>query len=135
MIPFLRQCVRAVTACVLVTIFAVPPTIMAQVHVISPAELHQQTIAASRARQQNLDALTAFLSSPQGEKALQRVGASAQQVKSAVSLLSDQELEQLAARAQKAQADFAAGRMTDHDLLIILIAIVALVLIIVAVRH
>jgi hypothetical protein len=56
------------------------------------------------------------------------------QVKTAVSSLSDQELAQLASRSTKAQADFAAGRIDDRDLLIILVAIAALILIIVAVR-
>ena len=37
-------------------------------------------------------------------------------------------------RSQKAQADFAAGTLSDRDLIIILLAIAALVLIIVAVR-
>jgi hypothetical protein len=55
-------------------------------------------------------------------------------VKTAVSTLSDQELAQFAARSMKAQADFAAGRIEDHDPLVILVAIAALVLIIVTVR-
>jgi hypothetical protein len=55
-------------------------------------------------------------------------------VKKAVASLSDAELAQLASRTQKAQADFAAGRLSDRDLIIILIAIAALILIIVAVR-
>jgi hypothetical protein len=55
-------------------------------------------------------------------------------VKNAVSRLNDEELAQLAARASKAQADFAAGRLSDRDLIIILLAVVALILIIVAVR-
>jgi len=56
-------------------------------------------------------------------------------VTTAISSLSDQELEQMAARANKAQADFAAGNINDHDLLIILVAVLVLILIIVAVRH
>ena len=56
------------------------------------------------------------------------------QLKTAVSTLNDQELAQLAARSEKAQADFAAGRLSDRDLIIILIGIAALILIIVAVR-
>jgi hypothetical protein len=58
----------------------------------------------------------------------------AERVKHAVSTLSDAELAQLAARADKAQADFAAGTLSDRDLIIILVAIAALILIIVAVR-
>jgi hypothetical protein len=68
------------------------------------------------------------------EKALKSAHIDAQPVKNAVSRLNDEELAQLAARASKAQADFAAGRLSDRDLIIILLAVVALILIIVAVR-
>jgi len=57
-----------------------------------------------------------------------------EQVKHAVAGLSDDELAQLASRAQNAQADFAAGAIDNHDLLIILVCIAALILIIVAVH-
>ena len=57
-----------------------------------------------------------------------------QQVSKAVAGLSDDELAQMATRATKAQADFAAGSLSDRDLIIILVAIAALILIIVAVR-
>ena len=57
-----------------------------------------------------------------------------QQVKNAVPQLSDDELAQLSARSDKAQKDFAAGRISDRDLLVILIGFAALILIIVAVR-
>ena len=135
MVSFLRQCVRVVTACVLATVFAVPPSLLAQTHVISPSELQKETVAASRQRQRNLDALTNFFSSPKAQSALQSAGVNTQQVKTAISSLDNQELAKLAARADKAQRDFAAGNITDHDLLIIMIAILALVLIIVAVHH
>jgi len=55
-------------------------------------------------------------------------------VKAAVPTLSDQELAQIASRAEKAQADFAAGTIGNRDLLLILVAIAVLILIIVAVR-
>jgi len=57
------------------------------------------------------------------------------QVKTAVSTLSDQELEQLASKVDKAQADFAAGKLSDRDLLLIILGIAALVVIIAAVDH
>jgi hypothetical protein len=57
-----------------------------------------------------------------------------QQVKTAVKELSDDDLTQLSARAEKAQREFAAGTLSDLDLLIILVAIAAVILIIVAVR-
>jgi hypothetical protein len=40
----------------------------------------------------------------------------------------------MASRVNKAQADFAAGHMSDRDLLIIVLALIALLLIIIAVR-
>jgi len=55
-------------------------------------------------------------------------------VKTAVASLSDDELSQLASRVNKAQTDFAAGRIDDHDLILIILAIAVLVLVIVAVR-
>ena len=132
----LKQFVRAVTACVLVTIFAVPRSLFAQAaeHVVSPTELKKAAIDASLARQQNLETLRAFFSSEKAQKALKSVHADPEQVKNAVASLSDDELARLASRAQKAQADFAAGTLSDRDLIIILVAIAALILIIVAVR-
>jgi hypothetical protein len=134
MLSLMWRSIRVVTACVLATIFAVPQNLMAQAHVVSPRELQRQAVATSQERQQNLEIVTRFLSSPTAAKAMAITHADAQQVKTAVSNLNDQELARLASRAQKAQADFAAGRMNDRDLLIILIAIVGLILIIVAVR-
>jgi hypothetical protein len=136
MLSLVRQSARVVTACVLVTIFAVPPSLLAQaqLHVVSPADLHKATVAASETRQHNLDTVTNFLSSAAAEKALKSAHMDSAKVKAAVSSLSDEELAQLASRADKAQADFAAGTLSDRDLLIILLAIAALVLIIVAVR-
>lgn len=131
----LRQCVRIATACFLAGMFAVPPSLLAQVHVVPPSELHNQLLTSGGSRQRNLDTLDKLFSSEKAQKALTSAGIDSQQVKSAVSALDDQELARLAARADKTQADFAAGKMNDHDLLIVLIAIAALILIIVAVHH
>src|SRR5258708_38841648 len=132
----LKQFARAVTACVLLTSFAVPQNLFAQVaeHVVSPTELKKAAVDASRTRQQNLETLRVFVSSEKAQLALKSVHADPEQVKNAVAGLSDDELARLASRAQKAQADFAAGKLTDRDLIIILVAIAALILIIVAVR-
>jgi hypothetical protein len=132
----LKQFARAVTACVLVTIFAIPHSLFAQAteHVVSSAELNKAVVDASRARQQNLDTLRAFFSSEKAQQALKSIHANPEQVKNAVASLSDAELSRLASRVQTAQADFAAGKLSDRDLIILLIAIAALILIIVAVH-
>jgi hypothetical protein len=130
----LWQPIRTLMAGILVVLFAFPPNLAAQAHVVSPADLQKEAMAAGQARQRNLQAMTEFLSSQRAQKALRSAHMDPTQVKTAVSTLSDQELAQLASRSSKAQADFAAGRIDDRDLLIILVAIAALILIIVAVR-
>ena len=132
----LKQFARAITAGVLVTVFAVPQSLLAQAteHVVSPTELQKAAVDASRVRQQNLESLQQFFSSDRAQQALKSAHLDAKQVKDAVSTLSDAELASLAARAHKAQADFAAGTLSDRDLIVILVAIAVLILIIVAVR-
>ena len=131
---FLRQSARAVISSILIALFAMPQDLVAQAHVVSPAEIQKQVLEASQARQQNMDAVRSLFASPAGEKALQSAHIDPARVNRAVGTLSDAELAQLAARARKAQADFAAGTLSDRDLIIIILAVVALVLIIVAVR-
>jgi hypothetical protein len=132
----LKQCVRALMACVLVTIFAIPQNLFAQAaeHVVSSLELQKAAVDASRVRQQNLDTLQEFFSSERAQRALKAAHTDPEQVRKAVASLSDAELAQLASRAQKAQAAFAAGHLSDRDLIIILVVIAALILIIVAVH-
>lgn len=130
----LKQSVRVVTACLLATIFAVPPSLLAQAHVVSPSDLQKELVIATQLRQHNLETVKQFVSSDLAKKALKSAHMDPEQVKGAVSTLNDQELAQLAARANKAQADFVAGNMSDRDLIIIILAIAALILIIVAVR-
>ena len=133
---FAKQSLRAVTACVLVTIFAIPQTLFAQAaaHVVSSAELRKAALDASRVRQQNLETLKEFFSSEKAQQALKSAHTDPERVKNAVASLSDAELAQLASRAHRARADFAAGTLSDRDLIIIIVAIAALILIIVAVR-
>ena len=131
-----KQFVRGLTASAVITIFAITPSIFAQApeHLVSPTDLRAAVVDASRTRHQNLDTLNQFFSSDKARQALQASHMNPQQVKSAVATLSDEELAQLASRANKAQTAFAAGNLNDRDLLIILVAIAALILIIVAVR-
>jgi len=134
MASFTRQFVRGLAAGMLAFVFTIPQDALAENHVVSPSELQSAAVASTQARQHNLDTLQQFMSTPAAEKALQSAHMDAQQVKNAVSQLNDQELAQLAARATKAQTDFAAGSLSDRDLIIILVCIAALILIIVAVR-
>ena len=130
----LRQCLRMAIAVVLATLFIVPTEALAQSHVVSPADLQNAAVASSQARQHNLDSVQNLLASPAAQKVMRSAQMDPQQVKTAVSSLNDQELAQLAARADKAQADFSAGNLSERDLILIILGIAVLVLIIVAVR-
>lgn len=126
---------RRFTSCVLVALVGLPSILSAQTHVVNPADLQKEILAATGARQRNVETVTGFLSSTtKAQKVLGSVGIDPAQVKTAVSSLNDQELARLAARAEQAQADFAAGRMSDRDLIYILLGIAALILIIIVVH-
>jgi hypothetical protein len=125
---------RRFTTYFLLVLVAIQSILSAQTHVVNPADLQNAAVAATDARQRNMETTTGFLSSTNAQKVLGSVGIDPAQVKAAVSSLNDQELARLAARAEKAEADFAAGRMSDRDLIWILIGIAALILIIVAVH-
>jgi hypothetical protein len=131
-----KQAVRIATACVLAMIFAVPQNLMAQAaaHIVSPADLQKAAVSATQTREHNLQTVQSFLSSGKALKAIRSAHMDPQQVKTAVANLNDAELAQMAARADKAQANFAAGNLSDRDLIWIIVGIAALILIIVAVR-
>jgi len=133
MLLSLLQFVRCLTACALIAV-VIPQAVAAESHVVTPTDLQKQMMAAAQSRQSRIAQVTQFLSTDKAKKALTSAGMDPQQVKTAVAALNDDELAQLAARVNKAQADFAAGNITDHDLVLITLGIVVLVLIIVAVR-
>lgn len=130
----LKQFARTLLTCALISVFAFPQGLLAQAHVVAPSDLQKQLASTAQEREQNIQKVERLLSSKQGEQALKTLHANVDEVKSAVSRLDDAELARLAARSDKAQADFAAGTLSDRDLIIIILAIAALVLIIVAVR-
>jgi hypothetical protein len=130
----LKLAMRTALVCLLAATFALPQNMFADSHVVSSADLQKQAVAASQTRQQNIQDVRQFLSTPAAQKALNNAKVNSEQVKTAVSQLNDAELAQMAARTHKAQADFAAGTLTDRDLVLIILGLVALILIIVAVR-
>jgi hypothetical protein len=111
-----------------------PQDVFAQNHVVSSSDLQKDVAAASLSRQQNIAQLQSFLSTPEAAQAMKTAHIDPQEVHKAVSQLSDQDLATLAARSQKAQKEFAAGDLSNRDLLIILVGVAVIILIIVAVR-
>jgi len=91
-------------------------------------------VNAAQTRRENLQKVKGLFSSNETRKAMETAQINPERVDTAISTLSDEELARLAARADNLDKDFAAGRISDRDLLIIILGIAALVLIIVAVR-
>ena len=107
--------------------------VRAEDHVVSTEELSRQAVAASASRQSNRVTLEKFFSSQPASQALQKARVDRAQLTQSVSLLSDDELARLAARAQQAQNDFAAGALSNLELTYIVIALVTAVVILVIV--
>ena len=116
----------------LVLSVAVPPSLRAQ-HVVHATDIHKELVNASERRTQNREKVGELFSSAAAQKALKGAGIDPGQVKTAVSMLSDAELAQLAARSDKLRDDFAAGKISNRDLLIIIVVIAVIILIVVAV--
>jgi hypothetical protein len=132
----IEQVSRVAAALVLAAFPVLPQNLLAEgaTHLVSPSELQKAAVNASALRQQNVKQVREFFSSEKAEKALGSAHMNPEQVKSAVSTLDDAELARLASRVNKAQTDFAAGTLSDRDLIIILVAVAILILVIVAVR-
>src|ERR1700745_2619308 len=113
-------------------VMATPQGAVAQDHVVSPAQIQKDVAGASAEQQQNAGKLERFLSSKEAQQAMKNAHINEHAGKKARKELSDEDLAQLSARAEKAQREFAAGTLSDRDLLIILVAIAAIILIIVA---
>jgi|SRR5262245_3306201 Flp pilus assembly protein TadB len=128
----LWQSIRLLAASFLLTLCAT--SILAQTHVVSPSDIHKELVNAAQMRQRNLEKVKNLFSSDETRKALESSQISPEKVDAAISTLSDDELMRLASRADKLDQDFAAGRISNRDLLIIILGIAAIILIIVAVR-
>lgn len=115
-------------------VLAIPQNVLGQNHVVTSSDLQKDAAAVSASREKNRAQVESFLSSPQAQEAMKSAHVDSRQVKSAVAQLNDDELARLSARSAKAQKDFAAGTISDRDLIIIIVCIAALILIIVAVR-
>jgi len=128
------SCVTRAFATAALLSFLASPVLQAQqageaAHLVSPNQLQQQVKTASASRQADIENLTRFLSSSTAEKAMRDANVDPVQVRSAIPTLSNQELASLSQRATRAQQAFAAGTLSNNDLLIIILILVVVILI------
>ena len=112
----------------------IPARAQEQQHVVSLSELSKDAARPAQTRQANEEAVRTLLSSDQGQKALKSAKLDYQKVDKAVGQLSDEDLGKLAERSRQAQADFAAGRISDRDLLWIILIAIGIIVLAVALR-
>jgi hypothetical protein len=113
---------------------SIPTSAQEREHAVSPGQLRTEVQKSVAARQANEAAVREMFASDAGRQALKSAGMDYQKVDQAISQVSDEDLARMAERSREVEKDFAAGRLGDRDLLIILLVAVALILIIVAVR-
>jgi hypothetical protein len=103
-------------------------------HVVSLSELNKDAARPAETRQANEEAVRTLLSSDQAQKALKSANLDYQKVDKAVGQLNDEDLAKLAERSRQAQKDFAAGRISDRDLLWIILIAIGIIVLVVALR-
>jgi hypothetical protein len=116
----------------LALVMLVPQDAFAQNHVISPSQLQRDVASASAIRQHDINQVDQFLATPGARQALESQHIDYQQVSVAVPQLSNQDLARLAKMSLDAQQKFAAGTISNRDLLWILVAVAVIILIVVA---
>ena len=121
------------TAATLLTCLLVlpPNTFSAQDHVVSAAELRQALQMASEKRHNDIKAVREFFGADVVKKSLNVAHLDLQKIQTAVSVLSDEELGQLAGRVHAAQKEMVAGALTNEQLTYVVIALAAAVLVLV----
>jgi len=112
----------------------VPARAQDKQHVVSLGDLSKDAARPAQTRQANEEAVRTLLSSDQGQKALKSAKLDYKKVDKAIGQLSDEDLSRLAERSRQAQADFAAGTLSNRDLLWIIVIALAVVILALALR-
>jgi hypothetical protein len=129
-----KICVSVLAIAVLVGLAGVPARAQDPQHVISLSELNKDAAGQAQTRQTNEAAVRSLLSTDTAQKALKSSNLTYQQVDKAVGQLNDEDLAKLAERSRRAQSDFAAGKISDRDLLWIIVIALAIIVLAIALR-
>ena len=103
-------------------------------HVVSLGELNQAAARPSETRRSNEAEIRQLFATIDGQKALKTANVDYAKIDRAVSSMSDEDVARISDRARAIDRDFAAGNLTDHDLLVILIIALIVIILIVVLR-
>lgn len=129
-----KSCLSLLGMAALFVAAGIPARAQENQHVVSLSDLSKDTARPAQTRQANEEAVRTLLSSDQGQRALKSAGLDYQKVDKAVGQLSDEDVAKLAQRSRQAQADFAAGRISDRDMLWIILIALGIVVLALALR-
>jgi Flp pilus assembly protein TadB len=129
-----KMCVSMLVIAALFGLAGIPARAQDKQHVVSLSDLNKDAARPAQTRQANEEAVRTLLSSDQGQKALKSAKLDYQKVDKAVGQLSDEDLAKLAERSRQAQNDFAAGRISDRDMLWIILIAIGIIVLAVALR-
>jgi len=129
-----KMCVSVLAIALLFGLAGIPAGAQNKQHVVSLCDLNKDAARPAQTRQSNEEAVRTLLSSDQAQKALKSSKLDYQQVDKAIGQLNDEDLAKLAERSRQAQSDFAAGRISDRDLLWIIVIALAIIVLAIALR-
>jgi len=129
-----KLCVSVLAFAALLGLAGLPARAQDKQHVVSLSDLNKDAARPAQTRQSNEEAVRTLLSSDQAQKAMKSANLDYQKVDKAVGRLSDEDLARLAQRSRQAQSDFAAGRISDRDMLWIILIAVGIIVLAIALR-
>jgi hypothetical protein len=129
-----KMCVSMLAIAALLGLAGIPARAQDKQHVVSLSDLNKDAARPTQTRQANEETVRTLLSSDPAQKALKSANLDYQKVDKAVGQLSDEDLAKLAERSRRAQSDFAAGRISDRDLLWIIVIAIGIIVLVVALR-
>jgi len=103
-------------------------------HVVSLGELNKDAAGPAEARRANEAEIRHLFATVDGQKALKTANVEYAKIDRAVSSMSDEDVARISSRAREIDRDFAAGNLSDHDLLLILIIALIVIILIVVLR-
>lgn len=99
-------------------------------HIVSAQALQQSVQKQADTRQKNIATVQGIFKTPLAQRAMKMEHVDPAQVQKAIPTLSNSELANLSARATSAQQDFAAGRLDNETLLLIIIAMLFIIILV-----
>lgn len=131
---FAKTGVSLLVAALVFMTAAIPLRAQEKQHVVSLSDLNKDAARPAQTRQANEEAVRTLLSSDPGQRALKSAGVDYQKVDKAVGQMTDEDVAKLAERSRRAQDDFAAGRISDRDLMWIIVIALGIIILALVLR-